>query len=742
MIPTGSRDDSIDDNDNKEVKSNEHDYEEDLSSDFYSQNSSLIDERPVFNGITDHIDDQTELSTTLSFRIVVDIFEDDKEPRTCVISTCATDTVEKFKRAIKMSENIPVENQRLIFSGQQLKNDRHLSFDPNHSVSSIGDGYRMKPGDTCTLVVLTPAQVALLSSPKMKVSSTSKSTTSIISQITNLSYHHQSHPYLRTSRNKVKPMKKAIARKNRSIHVRSKPTVAEIRRGGLTPEWARRRKLQKPSDQFLPTNYHPFGEKSDESFMKSDMVNGGLHPYLFDRQKKIPALIQKKRPNTAHAGSLARQLGLPESDAEWDSALEMQFKKLFFQLSPNKRDRVLNDLILHSRDFSDQKLNTRTNEFNATGSQKSQNNILSARRDMLGSNNTNNGRIKMSERSALKQRIYQLQTLSKTLKENLSSLEIKYNKLKETSRAHITATKVNLRRTQIELRERITNEMTGALLTPEEAKNMLEERQHFQSQVHQLEQQLNELKLRVKGRNTSIANNILNSEKKINDSDSRKSVINEKHNQSSGEAQHLSRPRSHPDSSTLEMETKRADLSRLRSLQRPNSHPELIGSSRGNLTNDDFKNDKSDDGSKASNSGGSTCNAEATPRHSMSHRVGDSPRGSQSQNIEEQMILLRKSIRNRLDAVIPRVKEASSTFGNIDPYGDEFLVWAHSIASNGSRVEEQMSRKSRRLLKAAATLARCDGMSSRSAQKLVENGHEDKSFLKLKKCIVRFDREW
>jgi hypothetical protein len=76
MIPTGSRDDSIDDNDNKEVKSNEHDYEEDLSSDFYSQNSSLIDERPVFNGITDHIDDQTELSTTLSFRIVVDIFED------------------------------------------------------------------------------------------------------------------------------------------------------------------------------------------------------------------------------------------------------------------------------------------------------------------------------------------------------------------------------------------------------------------------------------------------------------------------------------------------------------------------------------------------------------------------------------------------------------------------------------------------------------------------------------------
>ena len=25
---------------------------------------------------------------------------------------------------------------------------------------------------------------------------------------------------------------------------------------------------------------------------------------------------------------------------------------------------------------------------------------------------------------------------------------------------------------------------------------------------------------------------------------------------------------------------------------------------------------------------------------------------------------------------------------------------------------------------------------------LVENGHEDKSFLKLKKCIVRFDREW
>ena len=76
----------------------------------------------------------------------------------------------------------------------------------------------------------------------------------------------------------------------------------------------------------------------------------------FDRKKDIPKIVSnKKRPQTAqhrHSSSssipLARELGLPESDLEWDMALTHQFKTLFFQLKETDRTRVLNDLILHS----------------------------------------------------------------------------------------------------------------------------------------------------------------------------------------------------------------------------------------------------------------------------------------------------------------------------------------------------------------------------------------------------------
>jgi len=95
-----------------------------------------------------------------------------------------------------------------------------------------------------------------------------------------------------------------------------------------------------------------------------------------------------------------------------------------------------------------------------------------------------------------------------------------------------------------------------------------------------------------------------------------------------------------------------------------------------------------------------------------------------------------------MNEAIPSIDQAALRFKKIDPYGEDFLNWAHSLASNGSRVEETMSRKSRRLLKAVTTLARCDGLSSRSAQHLVDTGHEDKSFQKLQKMVARFDREW
>ena len=289
LSPTSSRTDDYTEDDH---------HQDESSSEIYasSRNSSLSLEsntQPLHssmttpfigitddNSVTDHLDRPEvlhELGRTLSFRVVVDIFEDGKAPRTCVVSTIATDTVETFKRAIQHSEHIPVANQRLIFSGQQLKNDRHLSFDPNASASSIGDGYKIKPGDTCTLVVLTAEQILKPTTRSAKAYG-----------------HASSHPYLKTTSsnnktsksNRLLSTKKSIGQTNRSLHVRSKPTVLEIRRGALTPGWAVKKRARKPNDRFRPTNYQSFGQKSDESFMKSEMVNGGLHPYLFDRKKK------------------------------------------------------------------------------------------------------------------------------------------------------------------------------------------------------------------------------------------------------------------------------------------------------------------------------------------------------------------------------------------------------------------------------------------------------------------------
>ena len=101
-------------------------------------------------------------------------------------------------------------------------------------------------------------------------------------------------------------------------------------------------------------------------------------------------------------------------------------------------------------------------------------------------------RLKMSERVALSDRINRLTRLSSAQKNELMNLKEKYQQLKESSRAHVAATKVQLKQTKLELRQHIQKEMEGALLNPEEARNMLEEREAFQTQIDSLENMVSE----------------------------------------------------------------------------------------------------------------------------------------------------------------------------------------------------------------------------------------------------------
>ena len=80
-----------------------------------------------------------------------------------------------------------------------------------------------------------------------------------------------------------------------------------------------------------------------------------------------------------------------------------------------------------------------------------------------------------------------------------------------------------------------------------------------------------------------------------------------------------------------------------------------------------------------------------------------------------------------MDNVIPRIERITIKIENVDSYSDDFQDWSRSVTSNGSRADEQMSKTGRHLLKAVATLGRCDGLSSRSAKILVENGNDENS---------------
>jgi hypothetical protein len=813
-----------------------------------------------FRGLLDQNEQQLEqqqhldqsIGKSLAFRVLVDIFEDSKEPRACVVHIFATNTVEDFKCALEKLEGIPVSRQRVVFSGQQLENARHMTFDPNASASSVGDGYQIRPGDTCTLVVLTSTQAAAAAAlASVSLTATASSLSSSMKNNRGKSAARnrrgpertkvQRHTRLKgqSSSPSSSSLKKLVGHTHTRLRLRVKPTVSEIRAGSLTPVWASTRRVTKPSKKFRPTHYHPFGEKSEDTFMKSTMVNGGLHPYLFDRQKKIPQILQQKqhrRPQTAHNTSstvpLARSLGLPESDVEWEMALTHQFKTLYFQLNEKNRSRVLNDLIVHS---SHQNVHaaaaTSNNSSRSNGASSnsrlratiddhlaneplprpsSSNKLNMSSRGGGGGGSSGHRRMKMSERAELRDRIYQLQRLSSTQKDELTALHEKYTTLKETSRSHIAATKVQLKQTQMELRERIQREIEGALLNPEEAKNMLDERSAFQRQIDELEQQVNALRQHVQERkevrkevrkeddkNTddpprtdtrhSASRNIAhpNTEQKRieekketprgNSRDSRDPKDNNKHEHhpdhpdhrddarhnhrghhghrnhrdgqddngdhhdrhnrhdrsrsSNRNRHHISQQQQQQHSSPHQESREHQQQSRstppsLPSTSRENtpdgplsrsrSHPDLSASSEplhSSTGNARPHSESSDESSRRSTS------QRNTPRRSNGNTEVEhqEPRSeSNADNIADQMVRLRNHVKKEMDNVIPRILQSASSLENVDPYGEDFMAWARSVVSNGSRTDEQMSRQGRHLLKAVATLGRCDGLSSRS----------------------------
>ena len=172
-------------------------------------------------------------ASALSFRVLVDVFEAEKDTRTLIVSVAPIDTIRHLKETIEAQDGIPVHLQRIVYAGEQLENGRHVTFDPNASAASVGDGYQIRPGDTCTLVVLPGSES---SSPRMSASPRLGSLQrrqgermpGIISTPTRMSASTTTTATTTFRRTKQK----------RSLHVRSKSTVNEILGGSLTPAWA------------------------------------------------------------------------------------------------------------------------------------------------------------------------------------------------------------------------------------------------------------------------------------------------------------------------------------------------------------------------------------------------------------------------------------------------------------------------------------------------------------------------
>ena len=188
---TVPKDHHTEENENHRTNLNEHNDDVtmcDSDSSFLTDTQPTLSPRTPFVGIEDDDTNLTNLTNpqtedlngtkSLAFRVLVDIFEDDQAPRACVIQIFATDTVENFKYALEKASGIPMDRQRCVFSGQQLENSRHMCFDPNASASSVGDGYQIRPGDTCSLVVLTAKQAAAAAIALSASTNVSKSTKS------------------------------------------------------------------------------------------------------------------------------------------------------------------------------------------------------------------------------------------------------------------------------------------------------------------------------------------------------------------------------------------------------------------------------------------------------------------------------------------------------------------------------------------------------------------------------------
>ncbi len=777
-------------------------------------------------------------ASTLAFRIIVDIFEEGRDPRAAIVKIGPMDTVEQLKEKIQLSEHIPIDRQRIVHAGEQLDNRRHVTFDPNASASSVGDGYQIRPGDTCTLVVLPVSSSSRQAHP---ASSSSSSSSSSKPGTTATSAGGMASGGGGGSSGGGSGGGASLRRRRRprreGLRVRSRPTVTQILGGVLTPAWASTRgkrpgllsngPARKPSASFRPVGYHPFGEKSDNSFMKSSMVNGGLHPYLFDRQRKIPR-VYHARPRTAQTVPLARALGLPENQVEWSAAVTHQFRAMFFQLNRREQAAVLRDLVVHGGGVVDTSEGSAGGQEHGVHSQSASTSSslrsagsghsrarsagpgrpsssqgggrrhrgidsgasdeCSEDRDTSGAESgplvpgivsgggagtryRSSQRLRMSERDALMKRMYRVERVSEERRQQLEQLRAAHATLKQNSRLHVAAVKVQLTQTQAELRERVNREMQGALLDPSEVREMMSERRLFQDQIATLEMQIKDIGARVHKRHgpsssssgASSAEDELKSRLEASEarcralearvashvvpdnaaaaSASQPSAValgsiegeiahlqhqeNEKKKKSAGPTAsiHVDQKRSQtpeknaerPASGRVVTPPSLPATARSHSdphsasesgLTRSHSHPDLQLS-----TSNERLDANSIDGTRA---GGSSDRSHRSRDDDSARRSFDRESGYDTDEIASTITKLRSRVEKKISAVVPGLEDATEHLQRFDSRGEDFREWARCFDSDGSRAGEFAERTTRHLLKAVASLARCDGLSGKA----------------------------
>ena len=759
-------------------------------------------------------------TSALSFRVLVDVFEEKKDPHTLIVEIAPTDTILRLKEIIEEQEKIPVLRQRIIHAGEQLENSRHVTFDPNASAASVGDGYQIRPGDMCSLVVLPGSETQDAHLVKQRNETTCG-------------------PYgLMNSRSHS-----LTSIKRPSIHVRKKSTVKEILGGSLTPIWAVPRKqgrrlgelIEKPPKEYRKPGQSDstFASKSESIMMRSSLLSGGLHPYIFDRQKKIPRV--KKRlclPKTALSGSarLSEELGLPQTDSEWRHALRNKFLSSYYALDLKDQEQVLRDLVLHATDMTEEfhpsesvgkghdtqhdhnggtdgansmqngdseggimmmsgtrvsddglekislfrerrrpqtssgrSLRTRPRStIGATPSIEKSENITKAVSEALSSamqDRTVNTRsraragskVRMAERERLTNEIFRLRRISSERKEEIKILHDLNAKMRRETRAHLAAMKGQLKQTQHELRKRIEREMLGALLDPDEVRMMIDERTNFQEQIESLEAQLSTLRQLIAKKNT-FKGGITNDNRGTGD-------IREDQNPSSDqENQAKSVAKVDVNMSTSiegeiarhEEETKRTvsvkmpmspEVSRQSGDRDCESDKEVDKGIEGNIVSEHGSKTDDADESKVSNdvfdqdkkefadNENSTKEFDVTRSSSDRNNSHDNDKLADNKNKDDEeddgydtdaiataITKLRTSVDKRLKAPLPMLSDALTKLDNVVLGSEDFHVWARCFTSDKPTVDEHTSRSVRHLLKAAVTLGKCHGLSSKSVR--------------------------